>query len=76
MFSVPVGWGFGSGQSWAMSTDEMVGTADLEVATAGGSGSGATSTIGSGGVLGGAVDLPSSLAAQEPKMKQSAIAEI
>ena len=59
-----------------MSTEEMVAIADLVGATAGGTDSGVTSTTGSGVVLGGAVDLPSSLAAQEPRTKQSAIAEI
>jgi len=75
VFRLPVGCGFGSGQSWAMRTDEIVATADFVGATAGGTGSGVTSTTGSVVGVGGAVDLPSSLAAQEPKTKQSAIAE-
>jgi hypothetical protein len=58
-----------------MSTDEIDGTADFDGAIAGGSATGVASTTGSMVVLGGAVDLPSSLAAQEPKTIHRAIAE-
>ena len=75
VFNVLLGCGFGSGQSRAISTDEMEGTAVFEATTGTGTGTGVGSTIGSG-VVGGAVDLPSSLAAQEPKTMQRAIAEI
>ncbi len=74
VFMVLFGRGFGSGQSFAMSTDEIAGTA-FEAITGAGAGSGVGATTGAGVVLGGAVDLPSSLAAQEPSTMHSAIAE-